>query len=495
LDSSVTSGDVQVLPAARRRWVLVAACTAIFMSAVEATIIATAMPTIVAALGGFDEFSWAFGAYLLAQAVTTPIYGRLADLYGRRMVLTAAILLFLLGTALCSMASSMLVLIGFRALQGLGAGALVPISMTIVGDLYPPRQRAKIQGYLNAIWGGAAIVGPLLGAFLVATLGWPSVFWINVPIGFAALAVLWAAFRDRSRGEAHRLDLVGTALLVVGTGSLMLALVDWAQLDLPAILALLAVAAVSLTGLVFYERRVAEPMLPLEVWRHPVVSASNMAALAIGAVMMGVVIFVPIYVQGLMGRSALVAGFALTSESIAWMFTGAAAGWLLARWSYRSVAALGGFVLLAGGVVLATLDPTSGPLYAAAGAFLVGGGMGFCNTTFLVAAQSSVPWHQRGAATASNVFMRTVGQACGAAVLGGIVNASLAGKIAAPATAIDRLMEATASHAAASGELAHLAETIAQALGHVFLATILFAICAIVLAFRLPAGTGAHEDG
>jgi hypothetical protein len=145
--------------------------------------------------------------------------------------------------------------------------------------------------------------------------------------------------------------------------------------------------------------------------------------------------------------------------------------------------------------MLATLDPSAGPLYAAAGAFLVGGGMGFCNTTFLVAAQSSVPWHQRGAATASNVFMRTVGQACGAAVLGGIVNASLAGKIAAPATAIDRLMEATASHAAASGELAHLAETIAQALGHVFLATILFAICAIVLAFRLPAGTGAHEDG
>jgi EmrB/QacA subfamily drug resistance transporter len=491
--SSTAISDELPLSATRRRWVLVAACTAIFMSAVEATIIATAMPTIVAALGGFEEFSWAFGAYLLAQAVTTPIYGRLADLYGRKIVLTVAVLVFLIGTIFCSLAWSMFSLIGFRALQGVGAGALVPISMTIVADIYPPRARAKVQGYLNSIWGGAAIIGPLLGAFLVATVGWPAVFWINVPIGLAALVILWAAFHDRHQAARHRLDLFGAVLLVVGVGALMLALVESAQLGGGTIAALLVVAAVALTALVFFEKRVAEPMLPLEVWRHPVVSACNLAALAIGAVMMGVVVFVPIYVQGLMGRSALVAGFALTSESIAWMITGALAGWLLTRHSYRSVAATGGLILLAGGLVLATLHPGAGPVWAATGAFLVGGGMGFCNTTFLVAAQSSVPWNQRGAATSSNVFMRTVGQAFGAAVLAGILNVSLAGKITDPGATIDRLMEAASRRALGPEQVAHLTATIAQALGHVFIATTVFALIAIFLAFRLPAGTGTRE--
>jgi EmrB/QacA subfamily drug resistance transporter len=485
--------ETLALSATRRRWVLAAACTAIFMSAVEATIIATAMPTIVAAVGGFEEFSWAFGAYLLAQAVTTPIYGRLADLYGRKIVLTVAILVFLLGTVLCSLAWSMISLIGFRAIQGIGAGALVPISMTIVADIYPLRVRAKVQGYLNAIWGGAAIIGPLLGAFLVATIGWPAVFWINVPIGIAALIVLWAALQDRQSVARHRLDLLGAVLLVIGVGALMLALVEWAQLDGWTIFALLALAGVTLTALVLYEKRVTEPMLPLEVWRHPVVSACNFAALAIGAVLMGVVVFVPIYVQGLMGRSPLVAGFALTSESISWMITGALAGWFLTRGSYRGVAAIGGMLLLLGGIVLVTLHPAAGPLWAAAGAFLVGGGMGFCNTTFLIAAQSSVPWNQRGAATASNVFMRTVGQAFGAAVLGGILNASLAGKITDPGATIDRLMGTTSRQALGPEQVAHLTAIVAHALGHVFIATIVFALIATLLAFRLPAGKGAHE--
>ena len=320
------------------------------------------MPTIVAALGRFELFSWVFAVYLLTQAVTTPIYGRLADLYGRKWVLMSAAGAFLVGTILCSLARTMPELIGFRTLQGLGAGALTAVAYTIVGDIYPPADRARIQGYLNIIWGVAAVGGPVLGAFLTSFLGWPSVFWVNLPVGIFALAALAIFYREEPHAARHSIDWLGSLLLVAGFGSLMLALIQAEHLSLAVIVSLLAGAASALILLVLVERRVANPVLPLGVWGNRVTAAANVGALAIGAVMMTTPVFVPIYVQGLMGRSPLVAGFALTSQSIAWTFTGALSGWAAARRSYREISFWGGLCFVAGALFFVTLSPERGPV-------------------------------------------------------------------------------------------------------------------------------------
>ena len=479
-------------PPARRRWIVLAASMTIFMSAVESTIIATAMPTIVASLGGFDDFSWIFAVYLLAQSVTTLIYGRLADLYGRKLILTIAVAIFLVGTTLCSFAWSMTILIVFRAIQGLGAGGLVPVCMTIVADLYAPEQRSKVQGYLNSLWGVTAVIGPLLGAFLVATLGWGSVFWINIPVGIAALAIIWTTYGKDRLESVRRVDLLGAVLLICGIGALMLALVQWALLSFATIAILLLGSFAILAFLVVYELRVDVPILPFEVWKNPVVTACNLAALATGAVMMGEIVFVPTYVQGLMGRSAVVAGFTLTSQSVGWAITGALTGWLLARGrSFRSVAIAGGVLLILGSVALTMMRPASGPLWPAAAALLVGSGMGFCNTTFLIAAQACVTIGYRGVATASNVFMRTLGQAMGAAMLGGVLNNGLSAGTDDAGAAMKHLMEPALRRGLASDELIRLSSALASAIVWVFVVMTIYAVVATLLALRLPRSNAA----
>ena len=209
----------------RRRWVVGACSAAIFMVSVESSIVATAMPSIVAAVGGFDYISWVFAAYLLSQAVAIPIYGRLADLWGRKWLLVSSTGLFLVGTILCSAAWGMIPLVIFRFIQGLGGGGLQPLALTIVGDLYSPVERVKIQDNLNAIWGVSALSGPLIGAFLTASLGWRSVFWVNLLPGIATIIVLGVAFREQSQSRRHRIDYLGSLLLVTGVGSLLLAVV------------------------------------------------------------------------------------------------------------------------------------------------------------------------------------------------------------------------------------------------------------------------------
>jgi EmrB/QacA subfamily drug resistance transporter len=488
----LSSEDHHYPPPAQRNWILGACSATMFMAAVESTIVATAMPTIVGSLGGFDLFSWVFAVYLLAQAVTTPIYGRLADLYGRKRILMGAAGAFLVGTILCSFARTMPELIAFRALQGLGAGALTPVAYTIVGDIYPPSERARIQGYLNIIWGAAAVGGPVLGAFLTAYLGWPSVFWVNLPVGAAALAILAVWYHEEARRVRSSADYLGSLLLIIGFGSLMMALIQAEHLSGRMIQVLLATAAGALVLLVHVERRAANPALPVELWRNRVVAASSLGSLAIGAVMMTTPVFVPIYVQGLMGGSPLIAGFTLTSQSFAWTFTGALSGWAAARRSYREIALWGGVLFVAGAIFFVTLSPARGPLWAAAGGSLIGLGMGFSHTIYLVAAQGSVDRSRRGIATSGIVFMRMAGQTLGTAVLGGILNLSLPAGMARGD--IERLMQPALRLSASSSELAQLSASVAGALANVFLATLAFTILALALAVALPAGHGTRSE-
>lgn len=478
----------------RRTLVLAAAMMAIFMAAVESTIVATALPTIVADLGGFPLFSWVFTAYLLAQSVTIPIYGRLADLYGRKRVFFAGAGLFLAASTLCGFAGSMTALIALRALQGVGAGAVQPIATTIVGDIYAPEERARVQGYISAVFGVAAIIGPALGAVLVEHGRWPVVFWINIPIGVAAFAMLGLFLHERLEPRPHRIDYGGAVLLVAGAGALLAALVQGPSLGGTATAGLATAGLVALAALAAHERRTAEPMLALELWRNRFIAVGGLGAFAIGAVMMGIAASLPIYVQGVLGRSPASVGAVLAAMSIAWTAGSVVAGRLMIRTSYRVTAVTGGGALLAGALTLTALTPPRGLGWASVAATLIGLGMGFCGTTFLVAVQAGVAWSQRGAATSSTMFMRFVGQTAGAAVFGAVLNLGIQRHAPGAAGEMDQLMGAATRAALGAGEVARLTGAVAGALHHFYLIAGALAASTIVLAIWLPPGLGPAQQ-
>ena len=492
LDQPAARQNLQEQPTAEapaaRRLVLAAVMMAIFMAAIDISIVATAMPTIVASLGGFHLFSWTFAAYLLAQAVTIPIYGRLADLYGRKRVFFAGASLFLIGSTLCGLAWGMLPLVLFRGLQGAGAGAIQPIATTIIGDIYGPTERARIQGWISGVWGVAAIIGPTLGAFLVEHVSWSFVFWINLPIGAATFAMFHLFLRERRQPVRHRIDYIGSGLMVIGAGGIMLALMQIGNLgEATTITALAAAGALALAALAAHESKVREPLLPLHLWRNRVVAVGCFAGFANGAMMMSLSAFLPTYVQGAMGRSPAAAGLVLAASSVSWTFASIASGRLMIRTSYRASAAVGGVFLVAGGLVLMTLDPSDTLLWAGTGALLNGVGMGFCNTAFIVSTQASVGWGERGIATSSMMFMRMVGSSVGAAVFGAIVNFGIHRQLPEAGDAVNRLMQPAARQMLSAAQLARLTEAIASSVHLVYVIAALLAVLSLGLALALPA--------
>jgi len=475
-----------------RRLVLAATVMATFMAAVESTIVATAMPTIVAELGDFHLFSWVFAAYLLTQAVSVPVYGRLSDLYGRKRVFFAGASLFLAGSTLCGFAHDMLSLIVWRALQGLGAGAVQPIAYMIIADIYTPAERARIQGYLSAIFGVAALVGPSLGALLVELAWWPVVFWINIPIGATAIAMLAVFFREQPRPRRHQIDYLGSILLMAGSGLLMMAVVQAHSLSRLVLAACLALGSAALAVLVWHERRVAEPILPMGLWRNRVLALSCLGSFTIGAVMISVSAFLPTYVQGVMGRSASSAGIALGAMSVSWAVASIAAGRIMIRTSYRVTAVFGSIALIIGGIGFVTMVPGSGTGWAASCALIVGIGLGFCNTTNLVSAQAASGASGRGSATSSTMFMRIAGQSTAAAVCGAIVNSSLH-FLSHREDVIDPLMNPAVRHSLPAAEVAELVYALSTALNHVFITLAILGIVALALGLALPSRLGARD--
>jgi EmrB/QacA subfamily drug resistance transporter len=466
---------------------MAAVMLAIFMVATDSYIVATAMPTIVADLGGFRLFSWVFAAFLLAQAVTIPIYGRLADLYGRKRVFFAGTSVFLLGSVLCGCAWGMVPLVLFRALEGIGAGAIQPIATTIVGDIYTPVERARMQGYVSGVFGVAAIFGPTLGAFVVEHVSWSLVFWVNVPIGAASFVMFGLFLHERREPRRHRIDYLGSGLLMFGVGAPMFALVQLGNGDALTLTALALGGAGALAALAAHERRAAEPMLPLALWRNRIVAVGCLAGFFNGALMMAVSGFLPTYVQGAMGENATAAGVVLAASSVSWAFASMAAGRLMIRTSYRLAAAIGGVCLVVGSAVLILLEPASGLVLAGTGSFLLGTGMGFCNTAFIVSIQASVGWSERGMATSATMFMRIVGQSVGAAVFGAILNFGLYRKLPEAGDAVNRVMSPAARHSLGAGEIARLTEAVGASLHNVYVIAGLVAVVSLVLALALPA--------
>lgn len=477
----------------RRLLVLYACIGFILISSIEGTIVATVMPEIVGDLGGFELFSWVFTGYLLTQAVIIPIYGRLADVYGRRNMLLVATALFAMGSILCGFAWNMLSLVIFRVAQGIGAGGLVPVSQTVVGDLYSPVERARISGLLSSMWAIGSIIGPLLGAFLIAHTVWSMVFWVNVPIAAIAALMLVLWLKEEPPHHERRIDYVGAVQLTAGSTLLMVALVEAGQIDLAIVGALVAVGLVLLVSFFRLEQRSPDPMLPVSLLKNRMVASASIGGLFSGAILMGATAFVSVFVQGVMGRSALVAGLVLTTPSVTWVIGSMSGGWLMLRFSYRAAIVVGGLMLLAGGIIMVTLDAQSGPFLAGLGVGLVGIGMGFTTNTYTVSTQGSVGWTQRGMATSMMMFTRQVGQAAGAAIFGGTINAELA-KHGASADIVDRIMSPGLRATIPADTLATLSGAIETGLNHVYWITLALTFAVIMTAFLLPPRLNARID-
>jgi len=470
-----------------RKVVFVAALIATFIPAVESSIVATAMPTIVGTLGGFHLLSWVFAVPLLTMAVTIPLYGRLADIYGRKRVFFFGTSVFLVGTTLCGFARSIESLIWFRAIQGLGSGAIQPIAMTIVGDIYTPAERARVQGWSSAVFGLAAVVGPALGAFLVQHVHWSVVFWVNLPIGALAMTMFALFLPEQVARRAHRIDYLGGVLLVLGVGSLMLALVQARSLGAAGLDELIGLGVVSLGVLYWHERRAPEPMLPLELWRRRVVALCNFAGFGGSATSMAVSALLPTYVQGVMGKSPAVAGLVISAQSVSWMIAAFVAGRLMIRTSYRLTAASGAATLLIGTGMLAMLGPDGHWLWPAAAGLVMGIGMGFCNTTYLVAIQATVGFNERGIGTSSQMFMRMLGMSVGAASYGAIINFGVDRLLPGQGGLVNRMLEPAMRESLGADALGKLTDAVGIAAHNAFL--LAFAISAVTLlaTLALPA--------
>jgi EmrB/QacA subfamily drug resistance transporter len=471
----------------RRSLVLAACLMATFMAAVESTIVATAMPTIVADLGGFSLFSWVFAIYLLTQAVAIPVYGRLADIYGRKAVFFAGAGLFLLGSTLCGFAPNMVWLIGFRALQGIGAGGVQPIAMTICGDIYAPTERAKVQGLISSVFGVAAVAGPSLGAYLVEHAAWQVVFWVNLPVGAAAITMIATFLTEDVPRRTHRIDYIGSLLLTVGIGALMLMLIQRADLTAVTGTAIGVLAVASLATLIWHERRTPEPMLVLPLLRERVILIGSVGSGLAGAVMMGIAAFLPTYVQGAMGYSAMGAGLVLGAMSVSWALASIFGGRLMVRTSYRVAAIIGALALIAGCALLVALTPDRGVPWATVGSFVIGIGMGCCNTAFIVSIQAAVPWNRRGAATAWCLFLRFIGQASGATLFGAVLNATIMRRAPDAVHMLDRLLDPVQRAGLPEADRSQLIDVVAAGLHNAYWLGLLLSVATLVLVCFLPA--------
>jgi EmrB/QacA subfamily drug resistance transporter len=412
----------------------------ILLASLDQTIVATALPTIVGDLGGLQHLSWVVTAYLLASTVTGPLYGKLGDLYGRKKTLQVAIVIFLVGSVLCGVAQNMPELISFRALQGLGAGGLLTTTIAVVGDIIPPRDRGRYQGLFGAVFGVSTVIGPLLGGFFVDHLSWRWIFYVNLPVGGLALAVICAVFRTRSERVEHAIDYLGAALLAASLASIVLftslggTTFAWGSSES---VVLITLGAVLLVLFVLVERRAVEPILPLELFRNRIFSVCAAIGFIIGLSLFGSVTYLPLYLQIAKGRSPTSSGLQLTPMMAGLLVTSIASGRLISRWGrYKPFPVVGTAVVTAGMVLLSRLGLHSSTTAASLSMLVLGLGLGMVMQVLVLAVQNAVSFRNMGVATSGSILFRQIGGSVGIAIFGAIfanrLHASLAGLVAPP---------------------------------------------------------------
>lgn len=505
IEADVADQPHVILSRKRRRVVTAGVLLGMFLAALEATVVGTAMPTVIASLGGLDRYSWVFSAYLLTSTVTVPVWGRLSDLYGRRVFYLIGIAFFLLGSALSGASQSITQLIIFRAVQGLGAGALIPLSMTINGDLYTLRERTRMQGLFSGVWGLASILGPLAGGFITDHISWRWVFYINLPFGLAAAAVVGLALVEPKQHLRPVIDYAGAVWLTIAITLLLLVLVESGE---PAIwsspLTLVAVVGIAISSFLFVrtEKRAVEPIVPFSLFGNRIIAVGSITSFMVGASMFGALSFIPLFVQGTLGGTATEAGALLTPFLLGWVTMSVVGGKLIFQVGYRPTILAGLMVLVASFGVLVTFNATTSRAWLIGDILAMGIGMGLVAFALLITVQNSVGRNQLGIATSLNQFSRSIGQTVGVAVMGTVMTLSLASHVAdiqkesgLPEEEVARVVHnpsALIDPIARSSQKPELIRAMSTALSgalhNVFLTGGGFAILALLSGFWLPAG-------
>ncbi|HEX3807094.1 MAG TPA: MDR family MFS transporter [Gaiellaceae bacterium] len=418
----------------RVRLIFVALMLVLLLAALDQTIVSTALPTIVGDLGGISHLSWVVTAYLLAATITGPLYGKLGDLYGRKKVLQTAIIIFLIGSVLCGQAHSMTQLIAFRALQGLGAGGLMVVTLAVVGDIIPPRDRGRYQGFFGAVFGVATVIGPLLGGFFVDNLSWRWIFYVNLPIGAIALSVIGVAFHTRTETTRHAMDYLGAVLLAGALASIVLFTslggTTWAWSS-PKIIALIVLSIILVPAFVLVEARAEEPILPLSLFRNHTFSVTSTVGFIVGFALFGAVTYLPLYFQVTKGSSPTVSGLQLTPLMGGLLITSILSGQLISRLGRYRMFPIAGTALIAFAMfLLSRLYPGTSVWVAAAYAAVLGLGLGMVMQVLVLAVQNAVDRSVMGVATAGSTLFRQIGGSIGVALFGTIFASRLHGELA-----------------------------------------------------------------
>ena len=461
----------------------------LLLAALDQTIVATALPKVVSDLGGITQYTWVFTAYMLGSTVTVPLYGKLGDAHGRKPLFIVAITIFLVGSALCGLAQNMVQLVVFRAIQGVGAGGLFPLTLAMVGMIVPPRDRGRYQGLIGSVFAAASIIGPLVGGFIVDNFSWRWIFYVNLPVGGLALAVILVTMPRRRYKQEHSIDWLGAGVLAAGTTALLLGLVwggrDYAWVS-PPVLGALGAAAVLLAAFALVEREVREPILPFDLLRNQTVASSVACMGLVGAAMFGTISFVPLFVQGVIGTSATSSGVVLTPFLLGAVTTSFISGQIVSRTGrYRPNTLIGPVVLGIGLLLLSRMNVRTTNAEAARNMVIAGVGLGMMMQIFVLSVQNSVPRRSMGTATALTQFSRSIGATLGVTLMGVIVNQQLPANVRGEDTVIHRLP--------AAGRLA-----LANALQPAFLAAA--GLCAVVFVISLlwvrevPLRRGVEEE-
>ncbi|HRN58185.1 MAG TPA: MDR family MFS transporter [Agriterribacter sp.] len=497
LKTALPGNDTEETPVPTHRgWILAALMLTMMLAAMDNTIVSTAIPQIVGDLGGFSLFSWVFSIYLLIQTVTIPLYGKLADMYGRKPVLITGIAIFLAGSATCALSWNMHALIFFRGVQALGAGAIMATVNTLAGDLYSIQERAKIQGWLSSVWGVSAITGPALGGAFAEYISWHWIFLVNLPLGALSITLLYLFLHEKKPHIPHQLKFTGAALMLISSALLMFGLLQggqsWPWFSLNSLL-VFAGSAILIFITLRVEGRNPEPVMPAWIWKSRVLTGANLTLVGMGATMMAPSMYLPVYAQSVTGVGPIAAGFILASMSITWPLSSALSGKLYLKIGFRNTALAGACMAIMGAGLFLFL-PFPGPVWMLVGTqLLLGAGFGLISTPMLVGVQSMVSWNRRGVVTGASMFSRYFGQTLGAAVFAAVFNSVLLSSLHTAPAAIapelpgaNQVIETLQSERAPLQIQLFLRQTFHSATHYVYAGLLIAAIITLVIILCTP---------